>query len=107
MTMSKEDDFFGDYDESPSDVDTEQEDTSEPLMDESSDESEVEPVFEEPARPDVTRAKPRAKKKATKPKPKAKKKTSKTSRKPAARKTSKKKVTSAKKKKSAKPKKSE
>src|SRR5579862_5677549 len=49
--MSREDDFFGDYDESSNDVDTGQEDTSEPLLDESPDEPEAEPVFEEPPRP--------------------------------------------------------
>ena len=107
--MSREDDFFGDLDESSHDMDTGQEDTSEPLMDESPDETEAEPVFKEPPRPASPRPKPKAKKKAkTKPKPKpkakpkpAKKKTSKTSRKPAAKKKTKKKAPAAKKKKAA------
>ena len=100
--MSREDDFFGDYDGSSNDMDTGQEDTSEPLMDESLDETEPQPVFQEPERPASPGRRPKAKKKkATKPKPKAaKKKTSKTSRKPAAKK-SKKKAPAAKKKKAA------
>jgi outer membrane biosynthesis protein TonB len=108
--MSREDDFFGDFDESSNDVDTGQEDTSEPLMDESTDETEAEPVFEEPPRPASPRPKPKAKKKAiTKPKPKpkpkaAKKKTAKTKPKPPAKKKTKKKAPVAKKKKAARPK---
>ena len=99
--MSREDDFFGDYDESSTDIDTGQEDTSEPLIEESLEITEVEPVFEEPPRPASPRRRPKAKKKATKPKPKAaKKKTSKPARKPAAKKT-KKKAPVAKKKKAA------
>jgi outer membrane biosynthesis protein TonB len=102
--MSREDDLFGDFDESSNDVDTGQEDTSEPLMDESTDETEAEPVFEEPPRPASPRPKPKAKKKAiTKPKPKpkpkaAKKKTSKTKPKPAAKTKTKKKAPATKKK---------
>ena len=102
--MSREDDFLGDYDESSNDMDTGQEDTSEPLMDESLDETEPQPAFQEPPRPASPAPRPKAKKKATKPKPKAakkKKKTSKTSPKPAAKKT-KKKAPAAKKKKAGK-----
>jgi hypothetical protein len=106
--MSREDDFFGDFNESLDDIDTGQEDTSEPLMDESPGEMEHEPALEEPERPaaPTARPKPKAKKKATaKPKAKAKKKkASKTTRKPAPKKTAKKKATTAKKKKSARPK---
>jgi hypothetical protein len=102
MKMSREDDFFGDYDGSSNDMDTGQEDTSEPLMDESLDETERQPVFQEPPKPASPAPRPKAKKKSTKPKPKAaKKKTSKTSRKPAAKKT-KKKAPAAKKKKAGK-----
>ena len=105
MRMSREDDFFGDFNESPDDLDTGQEDTSEPLMEDSPAETEPAPASE-PARPTAPRAKPKAKKKAKiKPKPTAKKKVSKISRKPAAKKTAKKKTTAAKKKKSARPKK--
>jgi hypothetical protein len=86
--MSREDDFFGDYDGSSNDMDTGQEDTSEPLMDESLDETERQPVFQEPPKPASPAPRPKAKKKATKPKPKAAKK--KTSKKPAAKKTKKK-----------------
>ena len=110
--MSREDDFFGDFEESSNDIDTGQEDTSEPLMDESPDEPEAVPVFEEPPRPASRspRPRPKAKKKATKPKPKAAKK--KTAKKPAkpAKKTrkpapkKKKKAPAAKKKKAGKPK---
>src|SRR5205085_4015729 len=100
MRMSKEDDFFGDFNDSPDDVDTGQEDTSEPLMEDEPAETEPAPASE-PARPTAPRAKPKAKKKAkTKPKPMAKKKVSKTTRKPAAKKTkktAKKKATTAKK----------
>jgi len=73
MRMSRrEDDFFGDFNDSPDDVDTGQEDTSEPMMGDST--AEPAPVSE-PARPTAPRAKPKAKKKAkTKPKPTAKKK---------------------------------
>ena len=107
--MSREDDFFGDFNESLDDIDTGQEDTSEPLMDESPAEMEHEPALEEPARPAARpkpKPKPKAKKKATtKPKAKAKKKkASKTTRKPAPKKTAKKKATTAKKKKAARPK---
>jgi hypothetical protein len=106
--MSREDDFFGDFNESPDDVDTGQEDTSEPMMEEP-DETEPAPASE-PARPTAPKARPKAKKKpAGKPKvtakKTAKKKVSKTVRKPAAKKTAKKKTTTAKKKKSARPKK--
>src|SRR5437870_7168462 len=86
-SMSREDDFFGDFNESLDDIDTGQEDTSEPLMDESPAEMEHEPALEEPARPAAPAArpkpKPKPKKKATtKPKAKAKKKkASKTTRK--------------------------
>ena len=107
--MSKEDDFFGDYDGSSNDVDTGQEDTSEPLIGES---PEAEPVFEETPRPAKPKPRPKPKKKtktkpkpkpkaAKKPKPAKKKKTSKTSRKPVAKK---KKAPAAKKKKAGKPK---
>ena len=40
--MSREDDFFGDYDESSNDIDTGHEETSEPLTGESPDETEAE-----------------------------------------------------------------
>jgi hypothetical protein len=83
--MSREDDFFGDFNESPDDVETGQDDTSEPLMDEHPAE-EHQPPLQEPARPAAPRAKPKAKKKAKT----AKKKVSKTARKPAAKKTAKK-----------------
>jgi hypothetical protein len=104
--MSREDDFFGDYDESSTDTENGQEDTSGPLIEESLEITEVEPVFEEPPRPVSPRPRPKAKKKVTKPKPKAaKKKTSKPFRKPA--KKTKTKAPAAKKKKAsrAKPKK--
>ena len=109
MRMSREDDFFGDLNDSPDDLDTGQEDTYEPMRGDST--AEPAPVSE-PARPTAPRAKPKAKKKAkTKPKLIAKKKkVSKTTRKPAAKKIAKKKIakkktTAAKKKKSARPKK--
>jgi len=87
MRMSREDDFFGDFHESPDNTGTGQEGTSQPLIHEP---TEPQPSPEAPARPTAPRAKPRAKKKA-KTKPKAKKKVSKKTRKPAARKTKKKK----------------
>jgi len=99
MSMSREDDFFGDYDESPDNAGTGQEDTSEPLI-ESPAETEPKPAFGEPTRPARPRARPRPKKKAkakTKPKAKAPKK-------PAPKKKAKKKATAAKKKKAARPK---
>jgi len=97
--MSREDDFFGDFNESPDDVDTGQEDTSEPLMEEPA-EIEPMPAYQEPARPAAPKPKPKAKKKAkTKPKPKPK------ARKKVAKKTAKKKTKPAKKKKAARPKK--
>ena len=98
--MSREDDFFGDFNESPDDIETGHEDTSGPLMDESPAE-EPKPPMQEPSRPAAPRAKPKAKKKAKT----AKKKVAKTTRKPAPKKTAKKKkTTAAKKKKTAKPK---
>jgi hypothetical protein len=100
MIMSREDDFFGDFNESTDDVDTGQEGTSEPLMDESPAE-EPKPPMHEPARPTAPRAKPKAKKKAKT----AKKKVAKTTRKPAPKKPAKKKTTAAKKKKATRPKK--
>ena len=99
--MSREDDFFGDYDESSNDTGTGQEDTSEPLMDESTEEPEAAPVFEEPPRPASPRPRPNAKKKATKPKPKAKKKTVKKPAKKTRKPAPKKKAPAAKKKKKA------
>ena len=115
--MSREDDL-DDIMDSPDEVDAGQDDTSEPLLEESLDESPVEDVDEAevvsftaeasepeeempaPARParkpaakkkKKAAAKPKAKAK-TRPKPKAKKKAAKPSRKPAARKTAKKKT---------------
>src|SRR5438874_11962732 len=46
MRMSKEDDFFGDFNDSPDDVDTGQEDTSEPLMEDEPAETEPAPASE-------------------------------------------------------------
>ncbi len=89
--MSREDDFFGDYDESPDNAGAGQEDTSEPMI-ESPAETGPEPAAEEPTRPAAPRARPRPKKKAktkTKTKPKAKKKPApkkKATKKPAAKK---------------------
>ena len=60
IRMSREDDFFGDLNESPDDPDTGQEDTSEPLMEDSPAETEPAPASE-PARPTAPRAKPKAK----------------------------------------------
>ena len=51
MRMSKEDDFFGDFNESPDDMETGQEDTSEPLREESPAETEPAPPSQQPARP--------------------------------------------------------
>ena len=99
--MSREDDFFDDFNESPDDLDTGQDDTSEPLIEES---IETELVFDEPEPPAASAVKPTPKKKAQ-PKPKAKKKVSKTARKPASKKPAKKKVVAKKKKKTPKPKK--
>jgi hypothetical protein len=102
IRMSREDDFLGDFHESPDDTETGQEDTSEPLMEKLPAEPLGAPPSQEPARPARPKPKPKAKKKA-KTRPKAKKKVSKTTRKPAKKKTAKKKV--AKKKKGARPKK--
>ena len=86
--MSREDDFFGDYDESPDNAGG-QEDTSEPMI-ESPAEPRPGPAAEEPTRPAAPRARPRPKKKAkTKTKLKAKKKPApkkKATKKPAAKK---------------------
>jgi len=87
--MSREDDFFGDYDESPDNAGAGQEDTSEPMI-ESPAETGPEPAAEKPTRPAAPRARPRPKKKAkTKTKLKAKKKPApkkKATKKPAAKK---------------------
>ena len=96
--MSREDDFFGDYDESPDNAGTGQ-DTSEPLI-ESPAETEPVPAFGEPPRPARPRARP---KKKAKTKPKAKPK-AKAKKKPAKKKAKKKATAAKKKKKAARPK---